>query len=529
MTTASNKIGIVITGLLLSILMGAMDNTIVATAMGNIIGDLGGLDKFVWVTSAYMVAEMAGMPIFGKLSDMYGRKRFFIFGMIVFMLGSVLCGMATTITQLALFRAVQGIGGGALIPVAFTIMLDAVPTEMRGKLGGLFGAVFGMSSIFGPLLGAYITDHLAWNWVFYINLPLGIVAFSLIAFFYKESPMHSKQRIDWLGATTLVGAVICLMFALELGGKTYAWDSAAILSLFGGFAVLAVVFLIAETKAEEPIISFGLFKQQLYATSILSALFSGAAFIVASVYIPIFIQGVLGGTATNSGLVLLPMMLGTVVTATTGGFLMTKVSYRAIMIPNFVILVVGTLLVTTLGPSSSRLTVTLFMILIGLGIGASFSVLGNAAIHGLSARQRGSASATLNFIRSLGMTIGITVFGIVQSHSFANKLKGAFQGADGSQGQLPPAFGSGADAHTLLDPAARANIPPNVLELITNHLSGSITYTFAWAIIPAALAFTTALFMGRSRFDPKEQAALEAGSEDLTTERTQEKARTATV
>ena len=169
-------LGIVIAGLLLGILMAAMDNTIVATAMGTIIGELGGLDKFVWVTSAYMVAEMAGMPIFGKLSDMYGRKKFFIFGVIVFMLGSILCGTASSIIELSVYRAIQGIGGGAMLPVAFTIMFDAVPLESRGKLGGLFGAVFGMSSIFGPLLGAYITDYVNWKWVFYINLPLGLIS-----------------------------------------------------------------------------------------------------------------------------------------------------------------------------------------------------------------------------------------------------------------------------------------------------------------------------------------------------------------
>lgn len=255
------NLGIVIAGLLLGILMASMDSTIVATAMGNIVGELGGMDKFVWVTSAYLVAEMAGMPIFGKLSDMYGRKKFFVFGIIVFMAGSALCGTADTITQLAAYRAIQGIGGGALVPIAFAIMFDAVPLETRGKLGGAFGAVFGLSSIFGPLLGAYITDHIAWQWIFYINLPLGLLAFVMVVFFYKESHEHSKQPIDWLGAGTLLGSVICLMFALELGGKEYAWGSSMILGLFAAFAILAAVFLFVETRAKEPIISFALFKK----------------------------------------------------------------------------------------------------------------------------------------------------------------------------------------------------------------------------------------------------------------------------
>ncbi|MGZ4033181.1 MAG: MFS transporter, partial [Tumebacillaceae bacterium] len=296
MAVKQTRLGIVVAGLMLGILMAAMDNTIVATAMGTVVSDLGGLDKFVWVTSAYMVAEMAGMPIFGKLSDMYGRKRFFVLGLILFMIGSILCGTAHNIVQLSIYRAIQGIGGGALVPIAFTIMFDVFPPEARGKMGGLFGAVFGTSSLFGPLLGAYITDHIDWRWCFYINLPIGLIAFILIAFFYHESHEHSKQKIDWWGASTLVGSVVCLMFGLELGGTQYAWDSVNILSLFVGFAVLFLVFLFVETRAAEPIISFAMFKSRLYLGSNIVGLLYGIGFIVATVYIPIFVQGVYGGT-----------------------------------------------------------------------------------------------------------------------------------------------------------------------------------------------------------------------------------------
>ncbi|MDQ8733587.1 MDR family MFS transporter [Paenibacillus sp. LHD-38] len=494
------SLSLVIAGLLLGILMASMDNTIVATAMGNIVGELGGMDKFIWVTSAYMVAEMAGMPIFGKLSDMYGRKKFFIFGIIVFMLGSVLCGTAGSITELAIFRAIQGIGGGALVPITFTILFDAVPLEKRGKMGGLFGAVFGLSSIFGPLLGAFITDHIAWQWIFYINLPLGIISFVTVTFFYKESHEHSKQPIDWLGAITLIGAIVCLMFALELGGKQLAWHSGIILSLFGGFALLLAAFLITESRAEEPIISFGLFKNRLYTSSILVALFSGAAFIAASVYIPIFIQGVLGGSATNSGLVLLPMMVGSVITATLGGSLMTKISYRSILIPTLILLAVGVGLVASLTAESSRLIVTVYMVLIGLGIGASFSVLSNAAIHGLSYRQRGSAGSTLNFIRSLGMTMGITMFGLIQSHHFSNQM-----GKISADSQLPEGLNF-QDPHALLSPETRAVIPADLLKQFSEFLSSSIVTTFAWAIVPVALALLAALFMGNKKLDNSAEA-----------------------
>ncbi|KKC46519.1 major facilitator transporter [Paenibacillus sp. D9] len=492
-----NKVGVIIAALLLATLMASMDNTIVATAIGTIVGDLGGFDKLMWVTSAYMVAEMAGMPIFGKLSDMYGRKRFFIFGLIVFMIGSALCGTAETIVQLSIYRAIQGIGGGALVPIAFTIMFDVVAPEKRGKIGGLFGAAYGISSIFGPLIGAYITDCINWTWIFYINLPVGIIAFFMIVFFYKESVEHARQRIDYFGAFTLVASILCLMFALELGGKEYAWNSGMILGLFLAFAVLIIGFVFIEKRAEEPIITFGMFRNRLYSTSTIMAVFSGAAFITASVYIPVFIQGVFGGSATNSGLVLLPMMVGSVVTAAGGGFLLAKFTYRSIMISTLTLLAAGIALLAGLASNTSRIVVTLLMILVGLGIGSSFSVLSNAAIHGFAAKQRGSASSTLSFSRELGMTLGITVFGIVQSHLFLNKLSASFGGPGGTSDSVDL-----SDPSSILTPDTRDKIPSDILDKITDALSSSLSHTFAWAIIPAVIALAAAFAMGRERFDP---------------------------
>ncbi|MFY4775406.1 MDR family MFS transporter [Metabacillus sp. RGM 3146] len=497
------NMGFVVAGLLLGILMASMDNTIVVTAMGTIVGDLGGLENFVWVVSAYMVAEMAGMPIFGKLSDMYGRKRFFIFGLILFMIGSALCGTAHSILELSIYRAIQGIGGGALVPIAFTIVFDIFPPEKRGKMGGLFGAVFGLSSIFGPLLGAYITDNISWHWVFYINLPLGIISLIFVMMFYKESKIHQKQRIDWWGATTLIGAVVCLMFALELGGEKYAWNSSVILSLFGGFVLLFLIFLYAETKASDPIISFKMFKNRLFAGSTIVGLFYGAAFMSATVYIPIFIQGVYGGTATNSGLILLPMMLGSVVTAQIGGFLSAKMSYRNIMFFSGIILLAGFLLLTTLTPETSRVLLTFYMIIVGCGVGFSFSVLGMAAIHGFEMYQRGSASSTSNFIRSLGMTVGITMFGTIQKNDFAAQLKEAFKGMGGMAGQ------HGGDARQILSAGVREKLPPQILNPIIDGLSNSIVHTFMWALLPAGLAFLFVFLMGKERLVIKKEKVTE--------------------
>ncbi|SFB30298.1 drug resistance transporter, EmrB/QacA subfamily [Cohnella sp. OV330] len=493
----SNKLGIVLAGLMLGIFVAAIDNTIVGTAMATIVSELGDYDKIVWVTSAYLVTEMAGMPIFGKLSDMYGRKRFFIFGMIMFLLGSILCGTATSITELSIYRAIQGIGGGALVPIAFTILFDVIPVEKRGGMSGIFGAVFGTSSLAGPLLGAYITDHVHWRWIFYINLPLGLVALALIVFGYKESRVHLKQRIDWWGASTLVGAVVSLMFALELGGGTYAWDSAQIVSLFAAAFVLFAVFLYAETKAADPIISYGMFRQRLFASSTVAGLFYGAAFITFAMYIPIFVQGVNGGSATNSGLILLPLTLGSVVSSQIGAFLAMKTSYRNVMILSAVILVIGAALLSTITPDTSRATLVWYMIVTGVGVGFSFSVLGMASMHGFGANQRGSASSTMSFVRSLGMTVGLTVFGIMQRNTLADKMKEAFAGTDNGQG----AGAALGDIRQSLTPENRAHIPEDTLHKIVEALSSSISHMFLWSLVPAGLALAVVFFMGRSKLE----------------------------
>lgn len=486
--------GLVITGLLLGILIAAMDNTIVATAMGTIVSKLGGLSEFAWVTSAYLVAQMAGTPIFGKLSDMYGRKRFFVFGIIVFLLGSILCGTSQSITQLIVYRVIQGIGGGALVPIAFTIVFDIYPPERRGKMTGLFGAVFGTSSIFGPLLGAYITQYISWHWIFYINVPIGIVSLLLILSAYHESFEHRKQNIDWWGATTLVGAIVCLMVALELGGNQYAWSSAVILGLFAGFALLFISFTLIELRVSEPVIAFKMFKDRLFATSTLIGLFYGGTFVVATVYIPIFIQGVLGGSATNSGLLLLPMTLGSVVAAQVGGFLATKLPYRSIMAFSGVVLVVGVLLLGRVSPNMTRLELTLYMIVVGLGVGFSFSVLSMAAVHNFDFRRRGSANSTMQFVRTLGMTLGISIFGILQRNLMNNNLKSVFAGM-----HAPSGTGGTMSAQSLLSPAVRSHIPPVIRTKLASAISSSIGHTFEWLILPAAAALIIILFMGGTR------------------------------
>lgn len=505
METSEKQTRLVVAGLLLAILMAAMDNTIVATAMGTIVAELGGLDKFVWVTSAYMVTVMAGMPIFGKLSDMYGRKRFFLFGLIIFLVGSALCGMANSIVQLSLFRAIQGIGGGALVPIAFTIVFDVFPPEKRGKMTGLLGAVFGLSSVLGPLLGAYITEYISWEWVFYVNLPLGLFSLFLIIRYYQESTKHSKQQIDWWGAITLVAAVVSLMFGLELGGKEYAWDSPQILGLFAAFAVLFVTFLLIERRAAEPIISFWMFKRRLFATSQILAFLYGATFIILTVYIPIFVQAVYGGDATNAGLILMPMMLGSVLGSGMGGAFQTKTSFRQLMVISVSFYTLGMVLLTMISPETARWLLTVYMIIVGFGVGFSFSLLPTASINNLEQRYRGSANSTNAFFRSLGMTLGITVFGAIQTKIFQNKLTDIFGGMVGGMEK----FG---DPREIFESSQRALIPPPILEKIVDAMSTSITYIFTLALIPIAVAILFVFLMGNERVIVGNPEKKEAGN-----------------
>ncbi|WP_050615246.1 MDR family MFS transporter [Bacillus testis] len=495
MNAEKSNVKLLVAGLLLSILVASMDNTIVATAMGTIVADLGDFGNFIWVTSAYMVATMAGMPIFGKLSDMFGRKRFFIFGLIVFLIGSALCGLAQSMVQLSLFRAIQGIGGGALMPIAFTIVFDVFPPHNRGKLTALLGATFGISSVLGPLLGAYITEYISWHWIFYVNIPIGLIAIILIWKSYHESKNHAKQIIDWGGAATLVISVVSFMFALELGGDKYSWSSPQIITLFSVFAIAFICFIFVERKAKDPIISFSLFKKRLFASSQALAFLYGATFIPLTVYIPIFVQAVFGGSATNAGLILTPMMLGSVAGSAIAGIFQTKTSFRSLMTLSVISFAIGMFLLSTMDPETSRVLVTIYMALSGFGVGFSFSLLPTSSIHDIDASHRGSANSTNAFFRSLGMTVGITVFGSIQSSILANKMKDAFQGT--------PAAGKLMDGHqnisTIFESSQRKMIPSDILDPIVQAMSSSITGVFRIAFFVVLFAAVFVFLMGKAK------------------------------
>ncbi|RKP56191.1 DHA2 family efflux MFS transporter permease subunit [Cohnella endophytica] len=498
MDAKKSSVKLVVAGLLLGLFMASLDQTIVSTAMTTIIKKLGGFESFIWVYSAYMIAMVVSTPIFGKLSDMYGRKRFFLLGLSLFLIGSILCGTATNMDQLIIYRAIQGIGGGALMPIVFTIIFDLFPAEKRGKMMGLFGAVFGLSSVFGPILGGTITDNISWRWIFYINVPIGILSIIFILRGYHESKITKKQVIDWLGAILLTAAILCLMFGLELGGTDgWAWGSAKTISLFVGAGVLLVLFLLAERVAKDPIIKLSLFKTRLFTGSMgVSALYGGVM-MASATYIPIFIQGVFHKTATQTSTVLTPMMLGVVISAQLGGRIGIKFRYRDVMIVSALTLILGSyLLGYVMDPTTSQFTIGVFMVIVGLGMGVSFSLLNISTLNAVPPQHKGSASSLITFFRTIGSALGITVFGTLQKHDFQEGIK-----------QIPNIPAEMAEkikgGQALLDPEVQAkmHLPPELVNSLLAKLSDSILFIFQWSIILPIIALVFIFLMGRARME----------------------------
>ncbi len=484
----------VVPGLLLGLFVAALDQTIVATAMPTIVSELGGFEFFVWVFSAYMIATVVSTPIFGKLSDIYGRKRFFLFGLVVFIIGSILCGFAQSMTELIIFRAIQGIGGGSLMPITFAIIFDIFPVEKRGKMNGLFGAVFGLSSVFGPAVGAYFTDYIDWRWVFFINLPIGITAFAMIALAYREQAVTRIQKIDWQGATLLITMILSLLFAIELGGsETYAWVSWQIIGLFVVTVVLFVRLLQVENRIKDPIVHIDLFRNRIFAASQSISFFYGVIMIMGATYIPLFIQGVYGESASAAGQTLTPMMLSVVASSIIGGRFVNKAPFRSIMLVSTGILLSALVLLSTLSADTPRYAVTLYMVIVGLGMGMNFSVLNVAALHGVDKQNNGAAISLLTFFRTIGGAMGVIVFGVIQSHLFRASIEKTV-----SNPELVAQLDNPRD---LLIPQIRESLPPVVLEQAKEALASSISSLYLIGIALIVVAGISTILMGNARVD----------------------------
>ncbi len=415
---------IIVAGLLTGLLLGALDQTIVATAGPTIISDLGGLSVYAWVFSAYILTQTVSMPIFAKLSDLYGRRMFLVLGTLIFMGGSALSGAAQNINELIIFRAIQGIGSGAFFPIAIALAGIVFPPAQRGRIQGIFSSVFGISAVLGPSAGSYIVQALSWRWIFYVNLPLGVVSALLIALALKESKnANSKPAIDWLGVSTLTVWITLLMLGFLSGGSTFAWYSFQEAGLFAGAALFFVLFLLAEKRATEPVIPLSLFRIRTISAAAAVSFLTGIAMYAVISYVPLFVQAGLGGSINDGRNALYAMMIPLVVGAVLGGQLVTRsMGYRSLLTISLVVMTGGLFLLTTVGPTTSLTQLMEYGAIMGIGLGVTFPVSILAIQYSVSRRLIGVASSLGIFTRNLGATIGLSVLGAVQVNAFSGQL-----------------------------------------------------------------------------------------------------------
>jgi EmrB/QacA subfamily drug resistance transporter len=413
----------VLIGLMLGMLLAALDQTVVGTAMPRVVRELGG-QNISWVYTSYLLASTVMVPIYGKLSDIYGRRIFFILGMVIFLAGSALSGTSQDMTQLIIYRGIQGLGAGALMPIAQAIIGDIFPPAERGKWQGLFIAVFGLATIVGPLLGGYITDNWGWRWVFYVNMPVGAVALVVAAITLPAAGRRAKHSIDYLGSAALVAWSVPLLLALSLGGNQYDWSSWQIITLFAVAAVMLVAFFVIELYAKEPIISPRLFKNSIFSVSMIAMFLLSAGMFGAILYLPYFVQDVLGKSATNSGVILTPMMIGFMISSVVGGQLLSRTGhYKILALVGFAVASVGMFLLSQMDINTSDNELLRNMIVTGLGIGVMMSLFTIVVQNAFSIKQIGEVTATLTFFRSMGSTIGLAALGSVLTNAFTSNVQ----------------------------------------------------------------------------------------------------------
>ncbi|HET7647890.1 MAG TPA: MDR family MFS transporter [Gaiellaceae bacterium] len=476
------RVRLIFVALLLVLLLAALDQTIVSTALPTIVGDLGGIAHLSWVVTAYLLASTITGPLYGKLGDLYGRKKVLQSAIVLFLIGSVLCGIAQSMTQLIAFRALQGLGAGGLMVVTLAVVGDIIPPRERGRYQGYFGAVFGLSTVIGPLLGGFFVDNLSWRWIFYVNLPVGAVALSVIATAFHTREVHTRHAMDYLGAALLAGALAAIVLFTSLGGTTWAWSSPEVIGLIVLSVVLVPAFLYVESRAEEPILPLSLFSNHTFSLTSAIGFIVGFALFGAITYLPLYLQVTKGSSPTVSGLQLTPLMAGVLVTSIASGQLISRLGrYRMFPIAGTALMVVAMFLLAQLHTETSTWVAAVYACILGLGLGMVMQVLVLAVQNSVDLSVMGVATSGSTLFRQVGGSIGVALFGTI----FASRV----------HVELANRLPRGAHIPKTINPAGIKHLPERSHEAFTHAFSAALHPVFFTAAAFALAAFALTWFL----------------------------------
>jgi EmrB/QacA subfamily drug resistance transporter len=484
-TLADSKrppVRLLFTALLLVMLLGALDQTIVSTALPTIVGELGGLENLSWVVTSYLLTSTIVVPLYGKFGDLFGRKIVIQTSILIFLAGSILCGIAQDMTQLIVLRAVQGLGGGGLMVVTMAAIADVIPPAERGRYQGLFGGVFGLATVVGPLLGGFIVEHLSWRWIFYINVPLGVLALVVIGFVFKPHVKHVRREIDYMGAAFLAASLTCIILFTSQGGTSLPWSSPQLWFTLALGIITLGGFIYEERLAAEPIMPLALFKERTFLLSAAIGFIVGFSLFGATTFLPLYLQVAKGSTPSQAGLQILPMMAGVLSTSIISGRVISKLGkYRFFPIAGTALVAVAMLLLSTLQLDTPLHTMYLYMLLLGLGLGMVMQVLVLAVQNAVPFKNVGVATSGATLFRSIGGSVGVATFGAI----FTNGLHSRLAAAIPPDAELPPSLG----------PLGIRSLPAPLHEAYLNAFSGSMHSVFLVASCVVLLAFSLAWLM----------------------------------